>query len=459
MAKRLALAAATVLAALLAIAPAASAEEKVLTLYSPKMHAEPYVHVSQNAFLRPDGNEAPAEPGYILGFKEQVLVDSKRPDAKPLPIQKMMIHHFLYFAVNRVDQAPGSCWDGAGFIGGRGEEHPSGDFTRRSRRSFRDIYGINNRNAQGQAPYWSITAMVMNHYKRPKDFYVRTKVWYTTEPRKSMMPLVVGNCQTLGNGMSYDVPGGGPKGSNYVDRTQWTVPEGLNGRIVYGASHNHGGGKYQTLSSKTCDRGIFKAPVYHGKPNHIYNTIRPILHEPGPIANGTFATYKGVPIHEGEVLERRAVHDNHNLHVASMGFWALMVVRDDSVGQCDPMPDDIREVTKPKEYDRTPNFGLVVPQLVRGAGQLTAFDGGELPVADNYFRPGRVSAKVGEQVTWRFTGKEPHSVTVANGPRGFSSRYLGRTDGTYSFTPTVKGKYKLTCLIHPTQMGQDLVVR
>jgi plastocyanin len=66
---------------------------------------------------------------------------------------------------------------------------------------------------------------------------------------------------------------------------------------------------------------------------------------------------------------------------------------------------------------------------------------------------------VGQQVTWRFAGKEPHSVTVANGPRGFSSRYLGRADGTYSYTPTVKGTYKLTCLIHPTQMGQTLVVR
>src|SRR3712207_9401789 len=109
---------------LLAAAPIASAEEKVMTLYSPKMSVEPYVHTSQNVVLRPDGNEAPAEPGYILGFKEQVLVDSKDPDAKPLPINKMMIHHFLYFAANRVDQAPGSCWGNAGFIGGRGEEHP-----------------------------------------------------------------------------------------------------------------------------------------------------------------------------------------------------------------------------------------------------------------------------------------------------------------------------------------------
>ena len=459
MGKRLVLAAAMVIGALLAIAPAASAEEKVLTFYSPKMHAEPYVHISQSAVLKPDGKEAPKEPGYILGFKEQVLVDSKNPDAKPLPIGKMMIHHFLYFAAGRVDQAPGSCWGGAGFIGGRGEEHPSGDYTKRSSPKFRNKYGINNRNADGQAPTWSITAMVMNHYKRPKDFYVRTKVWYTTEPRKSMMPLVVGNCSTLGNGMSYDVPGGGPKGSEYVDETTWTVPEGLNGRIVFAASHNHGGGKYQTLGSQTCDRGFFKAPVYHGMPNHIYNRIRPILHEPGPIANGTYASYKGIPIHEGEVLDRRAVHDNHNLHVASMGFWALMVVRDDSVGECAPMPKDIVEVTKPKRYDRTPPHDKVVPQLVHPGGTLTRFTGGELPVGDNFFKPMRVLAKAGETVTWRFAGVEPHSVTVANGPRGFSSRYLGRATGTYEYTPKVKGTYRLTCLIHPTQMGQTLVVR
>jgi plastocyanin len=142
-----------------------------------------------------------------------------------------------------------------------------------------------------------------------------------------------------------------------------------------------------------------------------------------------------------------------------MGFWALMVVRDDSVKRCDAMPKDVIEVMKPKRYDRTPPHNAVVPQLVRGAGPMTAFDGGELPVGDNFFRPGRVTAKAGERVTWRFAGQEPHSVTVANGPRGFSSRYLGQSAGTYSFTPTVKGKYKLTCLIHPTQMGQDLVVR
>ena len=80
--------------------------------------------------------------------------------------------------------------------------------------------------------------------------------------------------------------------------------------------------------------------------DHVYNTIRPILHEPGPIGNGTFATLQGVPITEGEVLRRVAVHDNHNLHVASMGFWSLWVVPDETVERCGPMPSDMVDINR-----------------------------------------------------------------------------------------------------------------
>ena len=144
------------------------------------------------------------------------LVDSKDPNAKPLPIAKMMVHHFLYFAPGRVDQ-------GAGQLLERRRLHrrprrgapprPAADGAARSARE----YGINNRKADGTAPDWRLTAMVMNHYKKPKSFYVRTRVWYTTEKRTPVMPLVIGNCAHLANGMSYDVPGGGRKGSNFVD--------------------------------------------------------------------------------------------------------------------------------------------------------------------------------------------------------------------------------------------------
>jgi hypothetical protein len=446
------------LAGLALLAPAAGAKERLLTLYSPRIDSLPYVHDTHHVTLRADGREAPAKPGYILGFKEMALVDSKRPNAKPLPIGKMMVHHFLYFAPGRVDQLPGSCWGGAGFIAGRGEEHPTGSVLRPSRRLSHDRYGINNRLPDGSAPDWRLTAMVMNHFKRPKSFYVRTKVWYTTdEQRTSASPVVIGDCSQLANGMAYDVPGGSKRGSNFVNSSDWVAP--FSGRLLLASSHQHGGGKYQTLDSRTCRRRLFRAPVYHGPPDHIYNTIRPILHEPGPIGTGAYATARGIPIAQGEVLRRTAVHDNHNLHVAAMGFWATWFVKDDSVKPCGRMPKDIVELNRPKRFDRTPNHDLQVPQLARPVGRFSAFDGNPLQVGDDFFRPGKVTARVGETVTWNFGGARPHSVTVANGPRGFSSIYWGRTSGTYSVTPKVKGTYRLVCLVHPTTMAQTLVVR
>jgi hypothetical protein len=446
------------LAGIALLAPAAGAEERLLTLYSPRINSLPYVHDTHHVTLRADGREAPAKPGYILGFKEMALVDSKRPNAKPLPIGKMMVHHFLYFAPGRVDQLPGSCWGSSGFIAGRGEEHPTGSVLRPSSRLSRDRYGINNRLPDGSAPDWRLTAMVMNHYKRSKSFFVRTRVWYTTdEQRTSVSPVVIGDCSQLANGMAYDVPGGGKRGSNFVNSSDWVAP--FSGRLLMASSHQHGGGKYQTLDSRTCRRRLFKAPVYHGPPDHIYNTIRPILHEPGPIGTGAYATARGIPIAQGEVLRRTAVHDNHNLHVAAMGFWATWFVKDDSVKPCDRMPKDIVELNRPKRFDRTPNYDLKVPQLAWPAGAFRAFDGNPLQVGDDFFSPGKVTARVGETVTWSFSGTRPHSVTVANGPRGFSSVYWGRTSGTYSVTPKVKGTYRLVCLVHPTTMAQTLVVR
>jgi hypothetical protein len=166
----------------LVLASPARADEQLLTLYSPPIDSEPYVHKSTTVTLRPDGRQAPNVPGYVLGFQEQALVDSKDPDAKPLPVSKMMVHHFLYYTSGRADQGPGGCL-GGDFLGGRGEEHPNGRFDALYPPDQRALYGIHNVTPDGRAPVWSLTAMVMNHYKQTKRFYVRTRIWYTTEPR------------------------------------------------------------------------------------------------------------------------------------------------------------------------------------------------------------------------------------------------------------------------------------
>ena len=138
--------------------------------------------------------------------------------------------------------------------------------------------------------------MVMNHYKRPKRFYVRTKVWYTTEPRTPIVPLVIGDCAQLANGMAYDVPGGGSRGSNFVDQSEWIAP--FSGRLMVAASHQHGGGKYQTLESRTCGRRIFKAPVYHGPPTTPTTRSARSCTSPARSATGAFAS-GGVPVVAG----------------------------------------------------------------------------------------------------------------------------------------------------------------
>ena len=441
------------LAALVVFAAPARADEQLLTLYSPPIDSEPYVHQSTTVPLLADGVQAPDVPGSVLGFKEQVLVDSKDPNAAPLPVDKMMVHHFLFFTQGREDGGPGGCL-GSQFLTGRGEEHPNGQFDAVWPPEQRARFGVHNVTPDGKAPTWSLTAMVMNHYKKPKRFYVRTKIWYTTEPRQQIYPVSVGNCAHLSNGMAYDVPGGG---TTFEDRSTWTVP--FNGRILNAASHHHGGALHQTLSSKTCGRTLLDAKAYYGADDHPYNTIRPILHEPGPIANGTFTSLEGVPVSAGEQLERVALHSNVKPHVAAMGFWVLALARDDMVTPCAPLPWDVRDVMVPPKYDTSAPFvyDRRVPQLFATRGRWKPFPSVSR-VYDQFFAPQRTTARVGQRLKWQFSGGQPHSVTVTSGPRGFSSNYLGNVAGSYSFTPSVPGTYRLTCLIHPTTMSQTVKV-
>ena len=119
-----------------------------------------------------------------------------------------------------------------------------------------------------------------------------------------------------------------------------------------------------------------------------------------------------------------------------------------------------QEVTVPPKYDTAAPFvyDRRVPQLYATHGRWRPFPAVSR-VYDQLFKPQRSTARVGQRLTWRFSGGQPHSVTVTSGPRGFSSNYIGNVSGDYSFTPTVPGTYRLTCLIHPTTMSQTVRVK
>ena len=74
-----------------------------------------------------------------------------------------------------------------------------------------------------------------------------------------------------------------------------------------------------------------------------------------------------------------------------------------------------------------------------------------------FFKRSNVSVKAGSKLTWRFGGPTLHNITLANGPRGFSSPNLngGRT---YSKKLSVPGTYQLFCGLHPVDMTATVKV-
>ena len=77
-------------------------------------------------------------------------------------------------------------------------------------------------------------------------------------------------------------------------------------------------------------------------------------------------------------------------------------------------------------------------------------------VRDNFFRPTKLTISKGTKVTWKWSGKVPHNVTVTKGPQKFNSRT--QTTGSYSHVFRKAGTYKILCTIHAPGMKMTVVV-
>jgi plastocyanin len=84
--------------------------------------------------------------------------------------------------------------------------------------------------------------------------------------------------------------------------------------------------------------------------------------------------------------------------------------------------------------------------------------GGTVDVGDLYFAPANMQVRRGSTVRWRFVGGLLHNVTLAQGPKGFSSFDLDRAR-TYSQKLTKPGTYRLFCGLHPTTMLETVTVK
>jgi plastocyanin len=303
---------------------------------------------------------------------------------------------------------------------------------------------------------WVLLWMLMNHHPVDQKVYIQYKLDYETERPLTpayMVWLDVRNCLS---DPVFDVPGGGKPGSTFSQTTTWTAP--TPGRLVAGGGHLHGGGKSIDLSEPDCgNRLLFSSRPLFGLPTDPIYQARPILHEPGPLNMSGFRTADGIPIAKGQRLQLTANYDNRYPHMRVMGIFGVYFAPDASVANgCAPLPPlETHAATGPGRA-LPPRFKVPLARKPRGKIK-TLKSGSTIHVRDYSFGPERVRVRAGSTLRWKFDDYVLHDVTVANGPRGFSSPNSNNGD-VFRVKLKTPGRYQLFCTLHPLAMSAEVRV-
>jgi plastocyanin len=404
------------------------------------------------------------------GHITDMSVDVVDADGTQVPINRLMLHHIVFLNMGssfgeKRDLTCGNSftgWDSRSLLPNAAERfYAAGE--ERAKMSLPAGHGY----PIAKDDSWLMTYMLMNHRARVDRAYIQYEVTVDSAPGVTPVKpywLDVENCLV---DPVYDVPGGGKRGSTHRRSYVWNTPEA--GRIVAGGGHLHGGGKNLTLRRPGCsDERVYRSRPVWGGPRHPFYNVRPVLHEPGPIHMTGFRSARGVPVAAGERLVLDSNYDASQPHTRVMGIFLVYMAPDPSVtAACGPRPDDLEELPKPKGRKAPPPFTVPIVGLRNGkAVNIDAPPGrrralgrrGTITVGDLFFRRPNVAVRAGSKLTWRFEGDMLHNVTLANGPRGFSSPNL--SDGrTYSRRLSVPGTYQLFCGLHPVDMTATIEVR
>jgi hypothetical protein len=402
---------------------------------------------------------APDVDGHITRMHAK-LVDRR---GRRLTIQQTMLHHVVFINQGRFpgDRKP-KC--GARFgepFYGTGEENQSLDLP--------DGYGYRVR----RGDRWKMQTMLMSHQAKRQEVFVEYKMRVVTGRRLMDVTPYWVRVTPCRNEPSYSVAGGGAAGS--VDRrtAAWKVP--ADGRIVAAGAHLHGGAHDIELTQRRCGgRRLINSDPTYGGPDHISYSVKPLLHEPGPVNTGWFESHIGIPVRKGETLDVTALYDGQWQHPGVMGVYHVYVAHGHRPGvtPCPELPKD--RVTRTLDggdlRDDPPH--VVVPlteldangrpvTLDRPRGESVVFPDGTREVVtdvlDRFSRP-RISITPGTTLTWAFRDTTAHKVSIANGPRAMGSPSLAR-GGRWSWGTRAPGRYQLFCYLHPTTMHQEVEVR
>ena len=407
----------------------------------------------------------------IEGFVTRMSVDVVNPDGSQVPINRVMLHHIVFA---KLGVRHPSCETITGFdekskLPGAGEPmYAAGE--ERQVMELPPGYGYRMREGDPLYMVW----MLMNHRGVSDDVMIRYTITYETDtsaPIKPVRPLWmdVVNCKA---DPVYDVPGGGKAGSVHERKYDLTVPE--SGRIVAGGGHLHGGGIETEISQPACgNREIMTSSPAWGMPDHPFYTVRPILHEPGPISMTGWLSGQGFPVKAGQRIRLTSRYDNSRPHTRVMGIHLVYLAPGEVIEDCAAPPTDVVEVQPAQvrgERFRTKTPKFTVPltgvdskgravSISRPPGKTRVVrNGATIKARDSYFSIPNVALRKGQRLNWSFGSPTLHNVTLANGPRGFSSGNLndGRRFGVKFKVP---GTYRLMCTLHPVGMTQTVTVR
>ncbi|HZI90843.1 MAG TPA: hypothetical protein VFD31_04335 [Thermoleophilaceae bacterium] len=438
--------------------PAVAAPKTTTYRYGP-VTVGPY-QVKQSDFDY--GIPKPVEDGYVTGME----VDIVDANGRKVPINRLMLHHIVFSSIGSDfgQKHDGTCnnftlLDSKSQVPGIAERfYAAGE--ERAKLRLPDGYGYPVKGADR----WAMTWMLMNHRKRTDRAYIQYKVTTDSAPRQAVKPywLDVRNCLS---DPVFDIPGGRKRGASTTESATWNVPE--TGRIVAAAGHVHGGAKALSVNRGGCE--LYSSKPTWGLPSHPFYKVKPVLHEPGPINMSAFTSARGFAVRRGDRVRLEADYDGELMHTRVMGIMVAYLAPDagaQPAARCGK-PADLRNYgadrpgrKKPPRF-KVPLIGIgpdgTAREIPRPPGRRVSLrKGSSIGVYDGFF-PSNVSLRAGSTVRWDFSGDELHNVTVANGPRGFSSKHLN-SGRSYAKKLSVPGTYKLFCALHPVSMTATVKV-
>lgn len=406
----------------------------------------------------------------VDGFITAMDVDVVDAQGRPIPIDRLMLHHIVFGNLGASIGAKRDATCGQFTLLDSKTQIPAwaerffGAGEERARLELPPGYGYQTQAADD----WFLTYMFMNHRATRDRGFIRYHVTVDTAP--DLVPvkpywLDVRNCLT---DPVFSVPGGGKPGSTWSTSASWTMPEG--GRIVSAGGHVHGGAKRLAVTQPGCGgRALYTSLPAWGRRDHPFYNVKPVLHEPGPIAMSGILSGQGLPVAAGEQVTLTAAYDAELPHTRAMGISVLFLAPDPSVAPCSPLPADVRTVrTRAPHRSLPPRFTVPLTglnddgravRISRPPGPTTRLgDRGTVVVRDFGFSRPNVVVRPGTTLRWRFDDAVLHNVTLADGPRGFASPHLSE-QRTYAKRFTVPGTYRLFCGLHPVAMTETVTVR